>query len=350
MKKASSFTLALFLFLMIRTEAQTWNLVWSDEFTNATINTANWVFETGGGGWGNAELENYTNRAVNATVSNGNLLIIGKKESYGGSNYTSARMKTQGLQSWTYGKVEARIKIPTGKGLWPAFWMLGNNISTVNWPTCGEIDIMEHINTDNKDYGTMHWYNAGNASYGGDTALPTGVTQYHIYSVEWDSLAIKWLVDGKQYWIGNIANNINNTNAFHKPFFILLNMAIGGQWPGNPDGTTVFPDTMFVDYVRVYQQQAATSVNNNLSLENKIHVFPNPATETSILSIDGAQNGEYQVEIHDLLGKTCFQKNISIANNENITMPLSLDDLKPGIYFLSVRDNEMSTCLKLVKQ
>src|ERR1035437_1370982 len=325
------FTLAFLLISIVRTEAQQWNLVWSDEFSNTTINTANWVFETGAGGWGNNELENYTNRPVNASIYNGNLIIVGKEENYQGSNYTSARLKTQGKQSWTYGKVEARIKMPISKGLWPAFWMLGNNIDTVSWPGCGEIDIMEHINTDSTIYGTMHWNNSGTASYGGNTLI-NSVTQYHIYSVEWDSSAIKWMVDGNQYWTGNIANNINSTNEFHKPFFILLNMAIGGSWPGNPNGTNVFPDTMFVDYVRVYQNQITTSVKNIWNNDDMIHIYPNPFTSHTIIAFDEEQN-KTDVKIMDVLGKEI--QTISFTGKQCV---IEKGGMSNGIYFVQITE------------
>ncbi len=230
-----------------------WNLAWSDEFNGTSIDTSNWKFETGGGGWGNNELEYYTNRSDNARIENGNLVIEGRKESYNGASYTSARLKSQGLRNWTYGKVEARMKLPAGQGIWPAFWMLGENISQVNWPACGEIDIMEHINNESLVHGTIHWDNNGHAYYG--TASPNiDVTQYHVYSVEWNASSIKWFVDGTQYLEANIANNINGTDEFHKPFFILFNLAIGGDWPGSPNSSTAFPAKMYVDYVRVYKQ------------------------------------------------------------------------------------------------
>lgn len=208
-----------------------WNLAWSDEFNGTSINTSNWKFETGGGGWGNNELEYYTNRSENARIENGNLVVEARKENYNGMNYTSARLKSQGLKNWTYGKVEARMKLPAGQGVWPAFWMLGENISQVSWPKCGEIDIMEHINNESAIHGTIHWDSTGNnthADYG--AASPNiDVTQYHVYSIEWNASSIKWFVDGKQYLEANIANNINGTDEFHKPFFILFNLAIGGK-------------------------------------------------------------------------------------------------------------------------
>lgn len=229
--------------------ATTYQLVWSDEFDGSSVNTANWNFETGGGGWGNNEQQYY--QSANATVSNGNLIITAKKQRVKSNAYTSARMTTKGKREFAYGKIEARIKLPLGQGLWPAFWMLGANISTVSWPGCGETDIMEHINTDNLVYGTIHWDNNGHAQYGGNTA--TTPADYHIYSVEWDSAAIRWYVDGNKYQEANILNNINSTEEFHKPFFIILNLAVGGNWPGQTIDVSKLPANMYVDYVRVYK-------------------------------------------------------------------------------------------------
>ncbi|MBK1813446.1 glycoside hydrolase family 16 protein [Clostridium sp. YIM B02505] len=229
-------------------------LVWSDEFNGTSINTSNWAFDTGAGGWGNNELQYYTNRSENARVSNGNLVIEARKENYGGAAYTSARLKTQGLKNWTYGRIEARMKLPQGQGLWPAFWMLGQNItqSGIGWPKCGEIDIMEHVNLESVIHGTIHWDTNGHAYYGNQSGN-IDVTQYHTYSIQWDASSIKWFVDGVQFNEANIANNINGTEEFHKPFFIILNLAVGGTWPGNPNSSTAFPAQMLVDYVRVYQ-------------------------------------------------------------------------------------------------
>lgn len=247
------FLLLLIAFTSLRTVAfsQNWQLVWQDEFTNSI--GPDWVFETGNGpsGWGNNELEYY--RRENATVENGQLVITAKRESIGGFNYTSARMKTHGKKSWKYGKIEARIAMPAFSGAWPAFWMLGDNISTVNWPACGEIDIMEHVNTDPNAVGTIHWQGpAGeHASYGGST--PIGVTAYHTYTIEWNASSIKWFVDGVQYNEANILNSINSTEEFHRNFFILFNFAIGGNWPGFNIDNSAFPAKMYVDWVRVYQ-------------------------------------------------------------------------------------------------
>jgi beta-glucanase (GH16 family) len=229
--------------------ALTYQLVWSDEFNGTSVNTGNWNFETGAGGWGNNEQQYY--RSQNATVSNGNLVITARRESFGGANYTSARLTTQNKRQYTYGRMEARLRLPLGQGLWPAFWMLGSNISSVGWPRCGEIDIMEHINTSNTVYGTIHWDANGYAQYGGNTN--TTPASYHVYSIEWNSSSIKWFVDGVKYHEANILNNINSTEEFHRPFFFILNLAVGGNWPGQTIDNSKLPASMYVDYVRVYQ-------------------------------------------------------------------------------------------------
>ena len=251
MKKALTSLLgaaALCLLGSASTQAQTYQQVWADEFINGI--GPDWQFETGAGGWGNNEKQYY--QRANATVVNGELHITAKRENVGGALYTSARMKTQGLKEFTYGKMEARIKMPMGQGLWPAFWMLGSNINSVSWPRCGEIDIMEHINTESKVLGTVHWDSNGNyAQYGGNTT--TTPADFHLYSIEWTPSFIKWSVDNVPFHEINIANGAGGTDEFQRPFFLLLNMAVGGNLPGQTVDDSKFPATMVVDYVRVYQ-------------------------------------------------------------------------------------------------
>ncbi|MEO8413256.1 MAG: glycoside hydrolase family 16 protein [Ginsengibacter sp.] len=225
-----------------------YHLVWSDEFNGNAIDSTIWNFETGGNGWGNHEQEFY--QPSNASIDNGNLVIIAKKETAGGKNYTSARMTTLGKKAFKYGKIEARIKMPVGQGLWPAFWMLGANITTVNWPACGETDIMEHINTGDTIYGTIHWDNNGHVQNGGTTISTPA--DYHVYGVKWDADSIRWYVDNIEYHASNITNN--STEEFHQPFFILVNLAVGGDWPGQTINDSLLPAKMYVDYVRVYQK------------------------------------------------------------------------------------------------
>ncbi|NPD47508.1 MULTISPECIES: family 16 glycosylhydrolase [unclassified Lentimicrobium] len=234
------------------------NLIWSEEFDYTGLPDASyWNMETGGGGWGNNELQNYTNREDNALVGNGYLTITAKEEVYGGRNYTSARITTQNKFDFKYGKIEARIKLPYGQGIWPAFWMLGSNINSVSWPACGEIDIMELVggtNRDNISHSTIHWDNAGqHASYGESYSLSNGIfaDDFHVFSVEWDEQSIRGFVDGSQYFVADITPS--GLSEFHEDFFIILNLAVGGNWPGSPNASTVFPQTMQVDYIRVYK-------------------------------------------------------------------------------------------------
>jgi beta-glucanase (GH16 family) len=239
-------------------------LVWSDEFSGAngsSPDSSKWVMETGGNGWGNNELESYTARPENAKIQDGNLVITALQEAYTGSDgiarqYTSARIKTQGKFEQKYGRFEARIKIPAGQGIWPAFWMLGSNISSVDWPACGEIDIMENIG---KEPGMVHGSLHGS---GFDSSAPYSLStgkfadDFHVFAIEWEPAAVRFYVDGNLYDTRTPANvPAGQTWAFDHPFFILLNVAVGGYWPGSPDSTSTFPQTMLVDYVRVYSKQ-----------------------------------------------------------------------------------------------
>ncbi|HET9695581.1 MAG TPA: glycoside hydrolase family 16 protein [Terriglobales bacterium] len=240
-----------------------WQLVWSDEFNGndgSLPDSTKWAMETGNWGWGNNELEYYTSRAVNAQQKSGNLVITALKENYGGSAYTSARLKTQGLFEHTYGRVEARIKLPFGQGIWPAFWMLGADIGTNPWPACGEIDIMENIGREPSIiHGTIHGPGySGGSGIGSASTLPSGrfADDFHVYAVEWAPNEIKFWVDNTLYATRTPADlPAGKTWVFQHNFFILLNVAVGGYWPGNPDGTTTFPQTMLVDYVRVYDKK-----------------------------------------------------------------------------------------------
>ncbi len=235
-----------------------YKLTWSDEFTGASINNDTWIFEKGNNnGWGNHELENYTERSENAFVSNGNLIIEARQESYNGSNYTSARMVTKGRKSFTYGRIDIRAKLPKGKGIWPALWMLGSNIDQVNWPVCGEIDIMELLGQEPaKIYGTLHYGNSGGAHSQKGTTYNLGSgsfdQQFHVFSLVWTKDVLKILVDDSEY-LSASSSSLSGKYPFDNPFFFIFNVAVGGDFPGNPDATTTYPQRMIVDYVRVFQ-------------------------------------------------------------------------------------------------
>jgi len=241
--------------------AQTsWRLLWSDEFdgpANSSPDPGKWTYDLGNNnGWGNQELETYTSLPVNAHRDGlGNLVIHVDSTP---SGYSSARLKTQGLFAVRYGRVEARIKIPSGQGIWPAFWMLGQDITSVNWPQCGEIDIMENIGREpSMVHGSLHGpgYSGGSAITAA-YVLPNGNKfsgDFHTFAVQWSPEAITFFVDGSSYQTVTSSLPGGRQWVFNKPFFLLLNVAVGGSWPGRPDATTQFPQEMLVDYVRVYE-------------------------------------------------------------------------------------------------
>jgi len=248
--------------------ASNWKLVWQDEFNgpnDAAVDKSKWTPEVGGSGWGNHELEYYTDRLDNAFQSDGSLVIKVQKEHFTGSDnisreFTSARLTTKKSFTAVYGKFEARIKIPRGQGIWPAFWMLGNDIDKVRWPRCGEIDIMENIGKEPSTiHGTLHGpgYSGANgpsASYS-LTKNQNFADSFHTFAIEWEPNIVRFYCDGILYKTRTPADLPDGAIwVYDHPFFMLLNVAVGGDWPGSPDATTVFPQVMFVDYVRVYQR------------------------------------------------------------------------------------------------
>lgn len=227
------------------------NLVWEDDFnTDGAPNAANWTYDLGAGGWGNGELQNYTNNAENAKVEGGSLIITAKADGNGG--YTSARLKSQGLYEFTYGRVEVKAKLPASAGTWPAIWMLGANFPTVGWPQTGEIDIMEQTGADkNTTLGTCHWFDtasASNASYGETTAVANASSEFHLYTMEWTDTAIKIYLDDAPFY--ELAND--GSLPFNADFFLILNIAMGGTLGGTIDSSFT-EDTMEIDYVKVFQ-------------------------------------------------------------------------------------------------
>lgn len=238
-----------------------YNLIWQDEFEGSSVSSTNWKFELGNGcpncGWGNNELQYY--RRENTSVSEGVLTIEARKENYQGSLYTSSRLVTKGLHSFQYGRMDIRALLPQGQGLWPAIWMLGDSFDSTGWPECGEIDIMEMVGGQGKEntvHGTIHWGDSGNhASTGNSYQLNSGTfgDEYHVFSIIWDQSVLIWLVNDQEYY--RVSLSPSGMSEFHEKFFFILNVAVGGDWPGSPDATTVFPQKMKVDYVRVFQKQ-----------------------------------------------------------------------------------------------
>jgi beta-glucanase (GH16 family) len=246
-----------------------WKLLWSDEFSGpdgSAPTAANWVYDLGGNGWGNNELETYTDRRANSHIENGNLVIEARREKFTGKdgkerNYTSARLKSLGKQSWRYGRVEASMKLPRGQGIWPAFWMMGDDVTKAGWPTCGEIDIMENIGKEPAAvHGTIHGPGySGAGGIGASYSLPGGknlADDFHLFAVEWQTNKITWFVDQHAFFsVTPQKLPAGKKWVYDHPHFILLNLAVGGSWPGNPDASTTFPQRLLVDYVRVYASQ-----------------------------------------------------------------------------------------------
>ncbi len=237
-----------------------WQLLWHDEFDGPKIDPANWTYDLGAGGWGNGEAQNYTNRPENLRMEEGRLIIEARQEKYSGSYYTSARLKSKGRREFQYGRIEARVKVPAGAGLWPAFWMLGSNFNGSNWPDCGEIDIMEYVGREpDLIMGTLH-----GPGYSGALGLTRWNRQtyniaddFHTYAVEWEADEIRWYYDEALYHTVARTDVGDRPWPFDQPFFLILNLAVGGQLGGVISLDTVFPAQLQVDYVRVYTPAAA---------------------------------------------------------------------------------------------
>jgi beta-glucanase (GH16 family) len=258
-----------FTSLGVKASVPCYELVWADEFNDTTLNLNNWNIEVNGSP-ANNELEYYTARTQNISVGDTVLTISALKESYLGKAYTSGRINTSNKFSFQYGKIESRMKLPYGQGIWPAFWMLGNSIGSVGWPSCGEVDIMEMIGggagRDNTIHCTLHWgpvTNGTHPSYGLPYTLPSGkfADAYHTFTTEWSATTLTTYCDSVQYYTIDLSPA--GLNAFKAPFFIILNLAVGGDWPGSPNTSTVFPQTLKVDYVRVYQTKAMVKMDGN---------------------------------------------------------------------------------------
>ncbi len=313
----------LLLFPFISTFAQNYQLIWSDEFNGSTLDNTAWTFDLGNNnGWGNKELETYTNSSNNIFIQNGYLYINARKESNG--SYTSARIKTEGLKSFQYGKIEARMKLPFGQGMWPAFWMLGDNISSVGWPKCGEIDIMEMIGGQGRE-NTVH----GSAHWGGDFTntytLNSGTLadSFHVYDITWTPTQIAWHIDGITY---NVLNTSPSAlEAFRKSFFIILNLAVGGSWPGNPDSSTVFPQQLVVDYVRVYKNISALP---QINLSSPL----NSSTYATLSDIPINTNVQYSGKISKV---EFFQGALKIGESDISPYQMTWRNVSPGNYSIS---------------
>jgi beta-glucanase (GH16 family) len=268
----------LLLATTLQAQSPNWQLTWSDEFNapnGSPPDPTKWNIVTGGKGFGNNELETYTSRPANIRQENGNLVITAQKEDLTGPDgiprhYTSARINTQNHFAQKYGRFEARIQLPAGKGIWPAFWLLGDNHETTKWPKCGEIDILETIGAPDTTYSTLHGPGySGSKGLSAKFPLPAGEsvnTAFHLYAVEWSANDIKFFFDDRLISERTPADLPQDSRwVYDHPFYVLLNLAVGGYWPGNPDDTTVFPQRMLIDYVRVYSREPESQIDSKLA-------------------------------------------------------------------------------------
>jgi beta-glucanase (GH16 family) len=235
-------------------------LIWQDEFDQEVLNEQFWSYEigNGSGGWGNNELEYY--RRENTSIREGHLVIEARAEAFSGFNYTSSRLVTRNNFDFKYGRVDIRALLPEGQGIWPALWALGDNIQQVGWPSCGEIDIMEMIGggpgKDDTVHGTLHWsQNGGHVFQGEGITITNDSFQdvFHVFTMRWDATQIRWYLDDALFYSIDITSS--EMTEFHEDFFIIFNLAVGGNWPGNPNASTVFPQRLIVDYIRVFQPE-----------------------------------------------------------------------------------------------
>ncbi|MCB2203189.1 family 16 glycosylhydrolase [bacterium] len=319
---------------------------WRDDFNGPEIDSNIWTFDIGTGvnGWGNNEQQYYTDRNTNARIEDTVLVIEAHHEDYNGRAFTSARLKTQGLKCMKYGCVSVRARVPQVQGAWSAAWMLGTSFPFVAWPACGEIDIMEHINTSDNVHGAMHWWDTCQADYGGTTGFDPG--EWHVYTVFWDQESIIWILDGVQYHIANIKDGINGTAEFHRPFFVILNLAIGGNWPGFDIDTSQFPVRYEIDYVSVdtcssppITSDIITPVPQRSMLQS---LYPNPAAGKTNVSFQVAKRGNVRFTIYDMLGRAVQQVRERTYEPGHHVQDFDVSTLQNGTYICRMDIGEVT--------
>jgi beta-glucanase (GH16 family) len=322
-------------------------MVWSDEFDGDSLDMSKWSYMLGDGtnyglpsGWGNNELQFY--REQNAVVADGMLTITAKKQFFGGKQYTSARIRTKEKGEWTYGRVEARAKLPVGQGLWTAIWMLPTDETYGGWAASGEIDIMEHLGHEpSRVYGTLHFGGQWpqNQHKGASFDLDTGSfhNSFHLFALEWEEGEIRWYVDGELYQTQGEGDWYSTAAGFPAPFnqdfHLLVNLAVGGNWPGSPDGTTEFPQELVLDYVRVYEK---APVNAESGLPGMVFGLkpnvPNPFSETTTLHYTIPEASRVSLELFDVTGKSVAMLVESEQQPGDYRVNLDAGPLSPGLY------------------
>lgn len=340
--------------------AQTWQLVWSDEFDGDTLDLTKWSYQTGTGteyglvGWGNNELEYYQEK--NISVADGVMTITAKRENVETSQFTSGRIRTINLGDWTYGRFEFRAKMPEGQGLWAAIWMLPTDNIYGGWAASGEIDIMEYLGSDTtKVYGTIHYGGQwpDNKSKGTDyVRSDTAFNEdFHIFALEWEEGKLRWYVDGEEFqnlgtgmWYSSAANF---PAPFDKRFHILINLAVGGNWPGSPDLTTTFPQEMVVDYVRVYED-ASAGLNKETTSMKLEQNHPNPFDDYSTITFSLSSEEHVLLEVYDILGRKVRTLADRIYGSGEHQVGLEANSLEPGYYSYRLQAGGSSSIRQMV--
>jgi beta-glucanase (GH16 family) len=340
----------IILFLFSLNSFSQFQLVWSDEFDGDTLDNTKWNYEIGNGtnGWGNNEKEYYTSRPQNIKVQDGKLIITAINESYGGFGYTSGRITTKGKGHWKYGRFEIGAKLPHGTGIWPAFWLMpeAKSYGTGMWPDNGEVDIMEYVGYDpGKIYGTVHVKNHYGSNGVGKSLNYSGVeNSQHVFAVEWGPDTISWYVDNYKYFTYLRNGNSWEDWPFDKDFYIILNLAVGGNWGGAKGiDNSIFPQTFEIDYVRIYQMHGL-EINKSTS-GDLIKVSPNPVKDKIRIYLDDNIVNRTRATVYDSSGIMVFPPSICKSNITEI----DFSTFKPGAYLVVVQNSKGSQSFKLIK-
>jgi beta-glucanase (GH16 family) len=337
---------ALLLYSLPPLHAQDWQLVWSDEFDGEVLDSSKWSYQTGTGAnyglvnWGNNELQFYTDREENLFLAEGKLHIVARAEQHVNRNYTSARIRTIDKGDWTYGKFEVRAKLPEGQGLWPAIWMMPTDNVYGGWPQSGEIDIMEALGHEtNKAYGSVHygpqWPN--NQFRTGSLTLSEGTftEDFHVFSIIWEPGRIRFFINDQLYFLVTPTHLAPHNWPFDQKFHFLLNVAVGGTWPGNPDSTTEFPQEMVVDYVRIYQDANLTSIHENSEFPNEYQLaqnYPNPFNPATQIEFSIPESGHVNLEVVNLMGQSVATLANGVMSAGNHSVSFDASELSSGVY------------------
>ncbi len=350
MKNWTIIIIAMLMLYNLNLFSQEYQLVWSDEFEGNKLDSSKWEYMIGDGtayglpsGWGNNEQQWYTDK--NITIENGKLVITALKENISEKNYSSCRIRTLNKGDWTYGRFEFRAKFPIGQGIWPAIWMMPTDNEYGGWAASGEIDIVEYLGHEpNVVYGTLHyggiWPNNTESRSSKQISKGNFHDDFHDFALEWENGEMRWYVDGEKYGTQNSwwtsASGASFPAPFDKNFYLIINLAIGGNWPGSPDDSTQFPQRFELEYVRVYQIKDPTSVEENMVIPSKTYLnqnYPNPFNPSTIIRFRIDKKSYISLEVYDLMGNKIrtLMKEVKSPGIYNVTFEDT--NLPSGIYF-----------------